>query len=223
MSRKIGWLAFTAVLLVCAAASATYAQAKMGTPTHPALAAPTDSRIADEARIVGSSPPAARPADTVEMSVDVAAVPATRASFSLATMLTVADVAIPSRTIVSQGLPPAPLGPSPAAPVTKTNVQAPAVVQGPATAKPVTPLPATAPLPTSPSASPTGCVSISGGPCITQCADGTWSSSTGSGTCSSHGGEALGPSSVPAGGGGSSGGCGSRGGPGYRLPSGKCA
>ena len=66
---------------------------------------------------------------------------------------------------------------------------------------------------------PAGCVSISGGACITLRIDGSWSSSTGSGTCSSHGGEAaLHPYT-----GGQVPGCGSRGGPGYRLPSGKCA
>jgi hypothetical protein len=36
-----------------------------------------------------------------------------------------------------------------------------------------------------------GCVSFTGGPCVTLCADGQWSSSTGPGTCSSHGGEAT--------------------------------
>jgi uncharacterized protein DUF3761 len=47
-------------------------------------------------------------------------------------------------------------------------------------------------------AGPTGsCVSFSGGPCVTLCADGMWSSSTGPGTCSDHGGEAA--NSAPAG------------------------
>jgi hypothetical protein len=44
---------------------------------------------------------------------------------------------------------------------------------------------------TSSSQQTTVCVSFTGGPCVTLCADGQWSSSTGSGTCSSHGGEAL--------------------------------
>jgi hypothetical protein len=35
------------------------------------------------------------------------------------------------------------------------------------------------------------CVSFTGGPCVTLCADGLFSSSTGSGTCSDHGGEAA--------------------------------
>jgi hypothetical protein len=34
------------------------------------------------------------------------------------------------------------------------------------------------------------CVSYTGGACVTQCKDGLWSSSTGRGTCSGHGGEA---------------------------------
>jgi hypothetical protein len=37
---------------------------------------------------------------------------------------------------------------------------------------------------------PLGCISFTGGPCITLCADGQWSSSVGPGTCSFHGGEA---------------------------------
>jgi hypothetical protein len=41
-----------------------------------------------------------------------------------------------------------------------------------------------------PSSPPPGGRSFSGGPCVTRCNDGTWSSSTGRGTCSSHGGEA---------------------------------
>jgi hypothetical protein len=38
---------------------------------------------------------------------------------------------------------------------------------------------------------PVSCLSFTGGPCVTLCADGQWSSSTGSGTCSDHGGEAV--------------------------------
>jgi hypothetical protein len=51
---------------------------------------------------------------------------------------------------------------------------------------------------------PVGCVSFTGGPCVTLCRDGQWSSSTGSGTCNSHGGEAVvtttstGDNSVPS-------------------------
>ncbi len=37
---------------------------------------------------------------------------------------------------------------------------------------------------------PPGCVSYTGGSCVTLCNDGQWSSSTASGTCSDHGGEA---------------------------------
>lgn len=40
---------------------------------------------------------------------------------------------------------------------------------------------------------PAGCVSITGGQCITACNDGTFSSETGPGTCSSHGGEVCSP------------------------------
>jgi Protein of unknown function (DUF3761) len=66
---------------------------------------------------------------------------------------------------------------------------------------------------------PAPCTSISGGPCVTQCVDGQWSSSTGSGTCSDHGGEAaLNPYE-----GGNVPGCGTRGGSGVRLPNGQCA
>jgi hypothetical protein len=41
---------------------------------------------------------------------------------------------------------------------------------------------------------PSVCMSYTGGPCVTLCNDGSWSGSTGSGTCSGHGGEA---SAVP--------------------------
>lgn len=51
------------------------------------------------------------------------------------------------------------------------------------------PLPSLTPTPVSRGV-PAGCVSFSGGPCVTPCKDGTYSSSTGSGTCSDHGGVA---------------------------------
>lgn len=44
---------------------------------------------------------------------------------------------------------------------------------------------------------PSGCTSDTGGPCITQCADGTWSSSEGAVACTSHGGAASGVSGPP--------------------------
>lgn len=98
------------------------------------------------------------------------------------------------------------------------------------TAQPSVTPPAPLPSPTLPpsASAPASCVSISGGGCVTQCADGQWSSSTGPGTCSDHGGEAFpgfgapsGPSAPPST--PSGGGCGSRGGPGYRLANGQCA
>jgi hypothetical protein len=46
---------------------------------------------------------------------------------------------------------------------------------------------------------PLGCISFTGGPCVTLCVDGQWSSSIGPGTCSFHGGEAssVNPTRVP--------------------------
>jgi Protein of unknown function (DUF3761) len=56
---------------------------------------------------------------------------------------------------------------------------------------PISPAQASSPAP-SPSTQtpPPGCVSYTGGLCVTQCVDGQWSSATRGGTCSSHGGEA---------------------------------
>jgi hypothetical protein len=92
------------------------------------------------------------------------------------------SIVIPVPAPTQTPRPPAPLNP-PSSPL-GSNAASLAI----RTATPILPIAGGLAAATSP---PPGCMSSSGGPCVTRCLDGTWSSNaSGAGGCNAHGGEA---------------------------------